>query len=402
MRIGIDASRANLGVKTGTEWYAFNLLKAWLPLTASRDQVVLYLKAEPLAEWGRLPKNVEFRVLRWWPKIMWTQLRLAWEMLFHPPEILFVPAHTVPMICPRKTITTLHDIGFEHAQELYSQQNLLGQGIGSRILNFLIRVLTLGKYSATEFDYHRFSARLALKKCSVILTVSEYSKQDIIKTYGLDPSRVEVIPNGVDTQIFKPEIRHESAKIEEILKKFGLQKPYLMTLGRIEKKKNSLGLLAAFRELRAKPENQKLKLLFVGPAGLGGEEVFQQIKNWNLADSVICPGWVKPTELPYLLAGAEVFALPSFFEGFGIPILEAMACGTPVVCSNSTALPEVAGSAAFLVNPYKSGEIAQAIQKILADPKLADAYRTAGWQRVKAFTWQRSAELFDRIIHFKV
>ena len=398
MRIGIDASRANLVQKTGTEWYAFHLLKAFFEICHPEDEIRLYVKDNPLSDWGELPRNVKFKILKWPPKFLWTQLRLSWEMLWHPVDLLFVPAHTVPVICPANTITALHDIGFEHAKKLYDQKKIGMPGL-KFLMNFLVRLITLGKYGANEYDYHRFSARLALKKCKRILTVSEYSKQDIANTYKIDPNRVIVVPNAVETQVFNAQIKSKTQKLNEIKVSLNISDPYIMTLGRVEKKKNSLGLVEAFKLVKKNQNFQKHKLLLVGSPGSGFEEVKDKIQELKLEKEVIITGWLENQKIPILLAGAEIFVMPSLFEGFGVPVIEAMAVGTPVVCSNLTSFPEVVAEAAILVNPNDPKNIAEGILNILNNQTLADQLIQKGYQRAKEFTWPKSAELLSKLIY---
>lgn len=399
MRIGIDASRANLLNKTGTEWYAFHLTCALFPLIKNEDEVILYLKEEPLPGWGALPKNFKFKILKWPPKFLWTLIRLSIEMVVNPVDLLFVPSHTIPFFCPKKTITTLHDIGFEHSKELYGQKSIGKSSLFKYLLNFLTRFFTLGKYGANEYDYHRFSARLALSKSQRILTVSEFSKQDIIQTYKINQYRVQVVPNGVDFSKFYQTIRENSSKIAEIQAKLNLVKPYLMALGRIEKKKNSLGLVEAFRLLLQDIKFKNYKLLLAGTSGLGSEEVFEKIKEFDLSKQVFCPGWIKAEYLPYILAGAEVFVMPSFFEGFGVPVLEAMAVGTPVVCSNRASLPEVVGDSGIMIEPSDPNSICQGIKKVLSDQGLKNRLVQSGYKRAQTFSWEKSGQKLAKIIY---
>ncbi len=399
MRIGIDASRANLAQRTGTEWYAFHLTKALFAYLQPSDDVRLYVR-EPLRdEWGPLPSNVHVRVLRWPPGLLWTQFRLSWELLIHRVDVLFVPAHTIPFLAPRRTLTTLHDIGFEHASDLYGHE-LLGKAVHSKQwLNVLIRFLTLGRYGGTELDYHRFSARLAIRHCQTILTVSEYSKRDICTTYGIEPERVHVIPNAFDSTAFQPHIRDNREVLQAAFARAGVRPPYLMSIGRIEKKKNTLGLVQAFAELIRQPKFANVQLLLVGKAGVGAREVDAYIQEHQLQKSVQRPGWVASQDIPALMAGAEVFVMPSFFEGFGIPVLEAMAVGTPVVCSHVTALPEVVGDAGILMDPHDPAAMRQAIQSVLDDPDEQLLLRTRGFARVQGFSWSASAKQLAALLH---
>ncbi|MEK7631327.1 MAG: glycosyltransferase family 1 protein [Patescibacteria group bacterium] len=398
MRIGIDASRANLAQRTGTEWYAFHLTKAFFQFVRPSDTVRLYVKEPLRPEWGTLPKNVEVRVLGWPPKFLWTQLRLSAELLRHRVDVLFVPAHTIPFLAPRNTVTTLHDIGFEHAAQLYGQQQLGPSNSFKPWLNACVRLFTLGRYGATELDYHRFSARRALQHCQTILTVSEYTKQDICQTYGIEPQRVRVIPNAIDTQAFHPSVRQDTARMAAVATQVGLRQPYIMTIGRIEKKKNTLGLVQAFIALKKNPAHARLQLLLVGKPGVGASEITSAIHAAGLTADVFCPGWLPEADIPALMAGASAFVLPSFFEGFGIPVLEAMAVGTPVVCSAVTSLPEVAGDAAVLVDPHDPQAIADGVASVLADPEKQKLLQERGYTRVQQFSWARSAAQLAKVL----
>lgn len=395
MRIGIDASRANLAQRTGTEWYAFHLTRAFFSFIRPSDQVRLYVREPLRPEWGRLPANVQVRVLRWPPQLLWTQLRLSWELLWHRVDVLFVPAHTIPFISPRRTVTTLHDIGFMHAEALYDRTTIARQG--KWLLNLLVRVLTLGKYAATELDYHRFSARLAVRRCSTILTVSAYSKRDICTTFSIETARVQVVPNAYDREAFNQSAAGNPAILAEAQQHAGVRQPYLMTIGRIEEKKNTAELVRAFVRLKQRPSFAAHQLLLVGSLGLGAAEVFAVAEAAGVSADVVHPGWLPERFIASLMAGAEAFVLPSRFEGFGIPVLEAMAVGTPVVCSNVTALPEVAGGAAELVTP-NARAIAEGIANVCEHPPRAAELRQRGLQRVQDFSWASSAKRLAEIL----
>jgi glycosyltransferase involved in cell wall biosynthesis len=286
-------------------------------------------------------------------------------------DVLFVPAHTIPFISPKRTVTTLHDIGFMHDEDLYGK---------------------------AELDYHKFSAKLAVRRCSTILTVSEYSKQDICKTFNIDTKRVQVIPNSYDKVLFNAAVRDDKTRMVEAQERAGVRQPYIMTIGRLEKKKNTLGLVQAFALLKKQQQFSKMQLLLVGKAGLGATEILDAARTLGISQDVVQPGWFAEADVPALMAGAEAFVLPSFFEGFGIPVLEAMACGTPVVCSNVTALPEVAGSAAVLVDPQDPQAIASGIERVCSNPALAAELREKGYQRVKSFSWESSAKLLAEVL----
>lgn len=391
MIIGIDASRANELKKTGTEWYAYHLIQNFKKIADSKDQFILYTKEPLRGDLGKLPSHFQNRVLRWPPKFLWTQIRLSWEMLIRKPDILFVPAHTIPLIHPKKNVTTLHDVGFERFQELYSKEKIGYKAVPVKwLINTLIRILTLGKYGSSEYDYHRFSARFALKHAGKIFTISQFSKQEILDIYGkTGEEKISVIPLAYDRESFLKEPDQQS--IQNILNKYKIQKPFLLFIGRLEEKKNTPGLIEAFRILQKK-YSFRGQLVLLGNPGFHFDQVLKKIERYGLDQKVIRPGWVSEEERLLFLKAATVFVFPSFYEGFGIPPLEAMASGTPVVASWAASIPEVVGEAAFLVNPYNPEEIAKGVNNILTNKNLKEKLVERGSEQIKKFSWEKTAK----------
>lgn len=426
--IGIDASRANRAERTGVEWYAFHLIQEFKKIIPGDFRVILY-SAEPLmGELAELPPNWESKIIKgvnlgrgpW----LWTQLGLTLEMIFNKPDILFVPSHAIPLIHPKRTYTTIHDIGFEVFPESYG---------------FLARL------------YHRFSARLALRSAAKIFTPSEFTKSELIKYYKADPSKIIVTPLGFDSSIYHV-IPTRAGEAEESLRRVvpqlfsppnnvggarGGQNPYILFIGRIEKKKNVKRLIQAFlelkKELSSRPERSEaegsLKLVIIGKPGFGYDEIKASASekisppagggvggggSVQINKGIIFTGYVPAKDLPGLVAGASVYALPSLYEGFGIPILEAMASGVPVLTSNVASMPEVAcpnrrpersegsrGSeatratdscAACLVDPLSVESIKEGMRKILTDQAYHDDLVAKGLVRVKDFSWELTAK----------
>ncbi len=366
MLIGVDASRANNIEKTGVEWYSYHIIRAMMKKDR-KNRYFLYSR-EPLQ--GGLedrPGNWESRVLKW-PFRLWTQLRLSWEMLINSPDILFISAHAIPFIHPhgpKRTITTLHDIGFERFPELYSP---------------------------AERAYHRWAVKFALKHVDTAITVSQFSKDEMIRAYGADPEKIKVVHLAYDHESYR--VIMDQRAINNVLHKYNIDRPYLLYVGRLEKKKNTLRLIKAFARLNDKD----MKLVLVGKKGFGSEKAEAYIEKEGLKDRVIMPGWVEQDDLPYLLNGARAFIFPSLYEGFGMPILEAMACGCPVLCSNTTALPEVAGDAALLINPCDKKELARGMEMIIEDIELRNMLINRGLQRAKDFSWEKCAEETMKIL----
>lgn len=360
MTIGIDASRANNPQRTGTEWYAFNLIQELKKLIPAEHEVLLYTREPLLPDLAELPPNWENRVLAWPPRRLWTQLRLSWEMLVRPPDLLFVPVHVMPIILPKRTATTLHDIAF---------------------------IPFPAAYGFFERLYQRFSIRFALKRSDVLFSVSEFSKQEAKKYFGPKAERAIVTPLGYDDKKFHPV--HDRAEIDGVLAKYGIVAPYFLFIGRLETKKNLGWLLVAFAWFK---EGGKLphKLVLAGKKGYGFEHEWQK-RNIEWDDDVVQPGYVASEDIASLYAGAEAFVFPSMYEGFGLPLLEAFACGTPVIASQTTSLPEVGGEAVLYIDPEKPEEITAAMERIVSDQELRAALIAKGSERIKFFSWKKTA-----------
>lgn len=365
MTIGIDASRANKSEKTGTEWYSYHLVQELKKITDPKDQFVLYSREKLRDEIGDLPPNWKSRVLNWAPKKLWTQIRLSWEMWQRPPEMIFIPAHTIPLIHPDKVVTTCHDVAFLRLPEAYDWLAL---------------------------KYHKFAIKFAIRHAAKIISVSEFTKNELVEFFKISPGRIAVVPNGYDSERYK--IIEDKEAMAKVLEKYKITEPYILYAGRMELKKNTPGLVEAFGLLKKSSKFQvpSYKLVLVGQPGFGYEKVIKAIADNDLQNDVIMPGWVAREDLPHLMNGAAVFVFPSLYEGFGIPILEAMACGTPVVASGIPALREVAGEAAYLVDPYSPENMAEGINRVLTDEHLREDLKIRGLERARQFSWERCAK----------
>jgi glycosyltransferase involved in cell wall biosynthesis len=416
MIIGIDASRANRRHKTGTEWYSYYLIR-WLAKLDQENQYILYSN-KPLSGGlldlgtkvyipGEIIEKIEYdkngyqiikspgnnfkaKILRWPFTYFWTQGRLSLEMLFHRTDVLFIPAHALPLIHPRKSVVTIHDIGYEEKEAVYNKQ---GMGRGNNptpgFLNFLVRLITFGKYQANALDYLRWSTDYTFKKADKIIAISEFTKNTIIKTYGREKN-IKIIPNGYNRQLYKKIT--DNVKINQVLNRYGIDAPYLFYIGRIERKKNISALLEAYAIMKDKNKEIKEKLVLSGDASYGYDEVKYVLRQFDLLDDVIMTGWVNEEDVPYLYNGATAFVFPSLYEGFGIPLLQAMACKTPIVASDDTSIPEVVNDAALLFNPGFVSSIAEAMGKICTDEELRKDLILKGIEQVKKFGWQKTAE----------
>ncbi|MBU1895262.1 glycosyltransferase family 4 protein [Patescibacteria group bacterium] len=369
MKIGIDASRANEKKKTGVSWYAFHLIQELKKIIPDNVQVVLYSRESLQGELVNLPDNWTQKVLKWPPKKFWTQIRLSWEMMFHRPDVLFVPAHVFSIIHPKKTVMTVHDVAAVKFPE---------------------------SYNWFERWYSVWSARVALKKLWRIIVPTNFVATELKKQETRNKKQKDnifAVHHGYDKRYKKIE---DEAKIVDVLEKYGIKKPFIMTIGRIEEKKNTKRIVEAFDELRIK--NYELRLVLVGKPGHGYEKVQATIGQSEFKDDIITPGWVDEEDLSYLINSAEVFVFPSLYEGFGIPVLEAMACGTPVVASKGSSLEEVGGEAVLYVDPKSVENIAETIKQLIDNKELREEKIKLGFERVKEFSWKKCAEKTLKIL----
>jgi len=353
MLIGIDASRTAKQLKTGTETYSTELIKALAKIDRQND----YLLYTPAAIADKLPglgKNFGYKIMPFGK--LWTQIRLSWEFLIHKkPDVLFVPAHTLPLVHPAKTVVTLHDLGFKHFGELYSPIDLI---------------------------YHNWAMGHSIKHASQIIAISEFTKKDIMEYFVVDPAKITVIYEGYDEEVFRP-----------LKDKKPHAKPYILFIGRLEEKKNIVGMLRAYAILR-KEKKIMHQFVLAGSHGFGYEKIESELAKLSedIRKDIILPGYVSQEKYIELLKSADILFFCTFFEGFGLPPLEAMACGVPVVASNRTAIPEVCGKAALLVDPTKPLEMAFALSKVINNLGFRNALISKGLARASLFSWRKTAE----------
>jgi Glycosyltransferase len=416
MLIGIDASRANRTHKSGTEWYSFYLIKYFARLD-SANQFILYTDqplspdladlrsldflppnkdSEPEYDKDGYQKiksphhNFKAKVLRWPLAYFWTLGRLSLWMISHRPDVLFVPAHGIPLIRPKKTVNTIHDVAFKRETKVY-EDNKLGpqKGRGRRLINFFVRLFTLGKYGANSTDYLNWSTEYSLKHSDKIITVSQFTKDEIVKLYRLKDEKIKVIHNGFNDRLYKK--INDEKKIEEVLSRYGLTRPYFLYVGRLEKKKNTPLLIEAFVKFKHYNETRPEKLALIGDASFGFDEIKYIVHEFGLQDEVVMPGWAREEDTPYIFNGALSYILPSLHEGFGITLLQALACGVPAIASDLPVLREVADGAALFFNPHDKEDVAIVMAKIATDEKLRAELTAKGLIRAKEFSWEKCA-----------
>jgi glycosyltransferase involved in cell wall biosynthesis len=272
-----------------------------------------------------------------------------------PPEVLFVPAHVLPAISPGRAVITAHDLGYLRYPQAHA--------------------------SFSKWYLDRMTRR-SVAQAAEVIAVSIATRDDLVRYYGAEPDRISVIHHGLDHDRFRPVEGHE--ELEGTKRRYGLEVPYLLHVGSIHPRKNLGVVFRALAGLRARGLDVRLAL--AGGRGWRAEEV--------LADgggSVRWLDYVADADLPALMNGASALVMPSLYEGFGMPVLEAMACGTPVVCSRTSSLPEVAGDAALLVDPQDDGAWTDALERVLREEDLREKLVSRGLKRAAGFTWERCA-----------
>jgi glycosyltransferase involved in cell wall biosynthesis len=399
--IGIDASRAISSEPTGTEGYSYHLIRALIPLLSARHAVRLYLRSEPLraptsdgayAWWGdaeaksptlgaKSPTlgarpNVRVRIIPF-PRL-WTHVRLSWEMLRHPPALLFVPAHVLPLAHPRRTLVTVHDLGYLAFPEAHPPRQRL---------------------------YLDLSTRWNVRVATHVLADSEATRTAIADAYGTRLEKITVVypgyapdPPGSHDPLGSPELTpvQDQEQLERVRRQYGIPGAYILYLGRIQPRKNLVRLVEAFAGIAAR--HPALTLVIAGPTGWLVDPITARVQALGLDGRVRFPGYIAAEDKSALISGARLFAYPSLYEGFGFPVLEAQACGTPLLTSTTSSLPEVAGDGGLLVDPEDVAAISEGLIRLLEDAELRDQLVARGFENLTRFSWTRAAQQTAAVI----
>jgi glycosyltransferase involved in cell wall biosynthesis len=394
MIIGIDASRANRKNKTGTEWYSFYLIKN-LAIIDKKNQYILYLDKDPLPELENIIKdsaNFSFKILNWPFTSFWTLGRLTLEMIWSRPDVLFVPAHALPLFSPSNTINTIHDVAFVRELDIYRQEApKASTKFRRQVLRLIIKLLSFGRYEGNSLEYLNWSTAFALKKASKIITVSNFTKKEILECYPkVKSDKIKVVHNGFPNDLFNTNV--DQIKIDSVLNKYNISKPYYLYVGRLEKKKNTSFLIEALSILRSDFPEIKEKLVLIGNAGYGYDEVKYAMEEFNLSREVIMPGWVDEADMPDIFKGASAFIFPTRHEGFGIPVIQSLACGIPTAVSDIPVLHEIAAESVYYFNQNDKHDIAKAMSELVINQELKTSLTNKGLEQVKKFSWLKCAE----------
>jgi glycosyltransferase involved in cell wall biosynthesis len=355
MRFSVDAHAIGRNL-TGNEVYVRNLLKGFAALDSESDFIV-YL-SEPNAAQA-VPDRFASKQVSRNPFV-----RLGWDLSRRlredQPDLVHVQ-YTAPLNCPSPIVVSVHDVSFLEHPEYFR---------AARVWQLQVTV------------------RRTVQRAARILTPSEFSSRQIQKVYGVDPDKITVVPNAVSA-IFRPMVR-ETARAQAA-HRFGIPAPYVLTVGDLQPRKNQVGLIAAFEQLiRERPELPH-HLVLTGQDSWFAGRVHEAARRSPVGERIHFTGFVRDEELLTLYGGCDIFVFPSFYEGFGLPIIEAMACGRAVACSNVTATVEVADGAGITFDPSSTGEIARAMRDLLLDHELRGRMERLGIQRAHGFQWKDAA-----------
>ena len=370
MRIGINTLSLIPGHIGGMETYLVNLIQA-LANIDTQNQYFLFVTPANKTRFVIMKDNfvtVECKVpAQSVPiRVAWEQAFLPWQILRLRLDVMHFPCNISSIFVPCKCVLTIHDLS-----SFYYSKNLPGY----MDTKYLICLKSLLKYSS--------------KRADRIITDSHSTKEDVIRYLKVNPNKIEVVylgrPSNKIWKCLTP------STISNVLQNYNLNSKYILTIGNKHKHKNFDRLLEAVVILKRKYE-QPHKLVMVGMKGTAYSELLYKIKVLNLSQEVIVTDYIPDEHIPALYSAADVFVFPSCYEGFGLPPLEAMTLGVPVVSSNAASLPEVVGDAAILFNPFDVNEMAEAIYKVINDLTFKKELVKRGYERVKKFSWDKTAK----------
>ncbi len=349
MRIAIDASRTTVRRVTGTEQYAIQLIRAIIRQN-NKHLITLYFRDTPSADLFPPSDQIQYKIIPF--RRAWTHLRFAAALWHDRPDVTFVPAHTLPFAFPGRSVVTVHDLGFKYFPEAHPLRQRL---------------------------YLDWTTRYSAQRASIILADSHATAHDLTKFYGTSDKKIQVVYPGVE----KPAI----GNLEAVRQKYHLPQRYFLFIGTLQPRKNIARLVQAYSLWKSAHPNDPTELVLAGGKGW----LFDP--NWiEGVEGVHLTGYIDDADKGALYAGALALLFPSLYEGFGFPVIEAMHCGTPVIASNTSSLPELVGEAGLLVDPLNIEDIASMMGKLSNDESQRQIFRERGLTQATAFTWERAAQ----------
>ena len=380
MKIGIDIRCLSEGRRTGVEEYSLNLLEKILK-EDNDNKYVLFLNSwkKPKLEIDFLKnhKNVELKISRFPNKILnfflwyfdWPKL----DKLIGGVDVFFMPNLNFVALSPKvKLILTVHDLSFEYYPETFSWKRRL---------------------------WHIFiNPQKIIRRADKVLAVSDSTRNDLIGFYKINPAKVETVYNGVG-EVFGRIDRNDS-RLLKIKEKYALPFNFILFLGTFEPRKNISGIVKAYERMRQEGGNQleKYKLVIAGSEGWKSAKLKREIRKSSLAKDIYQVKFIDEEDKVFVYNLAALFVYPSFFEGFGLPPLEAIKCGVPVIVSDNSSMVETVGEAGILTDAFSADEIALAMKEFLIDKELKKEFYPAGIRQAQKFTWTKAAKKFLEIV----
>ncbi|HVT00645.1 MAG TPA: glycosyltransferase family 1 protein [Patescibacteria group bacterium] len=350
-RFGFD-EKTGLPNRVGSSEVCFQLLSELYKIDKTNEYII-FLPTSPTKDMPEERPGWRYEIIP--NKKLWTITGLTPNVLKKTAiDVLFSPTHYSPIFTPIPEVISILDVSYKYFPELFKKQDLLKLSIW-------------GKYS--------------IKKAAAIVTISESSKNDIIKEYQVPEAKIAVLHLGIK------DLQKSSMTKSEFIKKYNIEKPYVLFVGTLQPRKNLVRLIHAFSKI-----DDDYELIIIGRRGWDYEDILTAPAKFGVGSRVRFLEGVNDSELALFYENAEVFVLPSLYEGFGLPVLEAMRYGCPVVTSNISSLPEAGGDAALYFDPEDPDDIASIINKVLKDKKLRDKMIKEGHNQVKKFSWEKAAK----------
>lgn len=371
MIVGIDGNEANVEKRVGVNTYAYELLKnLWKLQDEWKDEhkLIVYLKDNPREDMPKESICFKYKVIKGGG--MWILTKLVPNLLFDKPkpDVFFSPSHYVPLMVSIPRICSIMDLGYLE----YTTQ-----------------------FRKKDYWQLKVWSAISIYVSKAIIAISNSTKEDIVRHYPSSKGKVHVTPLAYDAEKFNTGVSDED--VRRVRSKYSIVTDYVLYLGTLKPSKNIEGLIEAFSRFQI--HDTRFQLVIAGKKGWMFDSIFQKVKELGLEDQVIFTDFVTEADKPALIKGAKLFVLPSFWEGFGLDVLNAMASGVPVVVSNIGSLPEVVGEAGVLVNPHDPESIAAGMKEVLLAPITKyNSMVERGLTQAKKFSWEKTARETLKVI----
>lgn len=361
MKIGIDGNEANTARRVGIGEFAYQMIYYFAQIADTSIDFEIFLKHGPIRDLPEESSQWKYKVFG--PRRAWTQFALPVSLFVNAkrPDVFFSPSHYAPRFSPIPTVISLMDLSYIHYPDYFTTKDL---------------------YQLTKWT--EYSVNNAAK----VFTISNASKNDIMKIYRIPEERIAVLYPGIKPHI---SLAPHVFPMNELMSKYGITKDFILFVGTLQPRKNISRLIEAFAQIQKKKAHQELQLVIVGKKGWKFDEILTSPEKFGVKTHVQFLDFVPDDELTLLYQHAICYVLPSLYEGFGLPVLEAMKHDCPVITSNVSSLPEAGGDAALYVDPHDTNDIALKIEKLIEDKNLRNELIQKGREQVKKFSWEKTA-----------